>query len=174
MPPDSDVPHTSAAGLPEHDPAPIDVDAAAQALNHGARGAFLVAGATSPKNNLAPIVRLADFRHLVVRHVTALVLCCAAGVIEPASAAGSAANVDAARITGADRDPANWMTYGRTYSEQRFSPLSRITAENAKQLGLAWYADLDSNRGQEATPPSHDPRVTTILRRSSPERICND
>ncbi len=44
------------------------------------------------------------------------------------------------------------MTYGRTYSEQRFSPLSRITADNAKQLGLAWYADLDTNRGQEATP----------------------
>jgi len=75
-----------------------------------------------------------------------------AGDSESASAAGTAANVDAARITGADQDPANWMTYGRTYSEQRFSPLSRITAENAKQLGLAWYADLDSNRGQEATP----------------------
>jgi len=44
------------------------------------------------------------------------------------------------------------MTYGRTYSEQRFSPLSRITAENAKQLGLSWYADLESTRGQEATP----------------------
>src|SRR5262249_44737589 len=68
------------------------------------------------------------------------------------SESASAANVDAPRITGADRDPANWMTYGRTYSEQRFSPLSRINTENAKQLGLAWYADLDSNRGQEATP----------------------
>jgi glucose dehydrogenase len=75
-----------------------------------------------------------------------------AGAIELANAAGSAANVDAARITAADQDPANWMTYGRTYGEQRFSPLARITADNAKQLGLAWYADLDTNRGQEATP----------------------
>jgi quinohemoprotein ethanol dehydrogenase len=67
-------------------------------------------------------------------------------------AAGSPANVDAARIVQADHDPGNWMTYGRTYSEQRFSPLSQISADNAKQLGLAWYADLDTNRGQEATP----------------------
>ena len=31
--------------------------------------------------------------------------------------------VDAARMKNADRDAANWMSYGRTYSEQRFSPL---------------------------------------------------
>ncbi len=37
-------------------------------------------------------------------------------------AAGSPANVDAARIVQADHDAGNWMTYGRTYSEQRFSP----------------------------------------------------
>ena len=52
----------------------------------------------------------------------------------------------------ADRDAANWLSYGRTYSEQRFSPLTKITSDNAKQLGLAWFADLDTNRGQEATP----------------------
>src|SRR5712672_1127889 len=89
-------------------------------------------------------------QHLVRRAVVALILCFAA--IEPVSAQGPAANVDDARITRADQDSANWMTYGRTYSEQRFSPLARITADNVKQLGLAWYADLDTNRGQEATP----------------------
>jgi hypothetical protein len=62
------------------------------------------------------------------------------------------AEVDAARLTKADQDAANWLSYGRTYSEQRFSPLARITADNAKELGLAWYADFDINRGQEATP----------------------
>jgi quinohemoprotein ethanol dehydrogenase len=75
-----------------------------------------------------------------------------AGPARPADAVEPAANVDAARITAADRDPANWMTYGRTYSEQRFSPLARIVADNVRQLGLAWYANLDTNRGQEATP----------------------
>ncbi|MDB5410245.1 MAG: adh [Rhodospirillales bacterium] len=99
-----------------------------------------------------PVVRLTDHRCLLVRAVIALILYFAAVAIEPARAAESAANVDAVRLTGADQDPANWMTYGRTYGEQRFSPLARITADNVKQLGLAWYADLDTDRGQEATP----------------------
>jgi alcohol dehydrogenase (cytochrome c)/quinohemoprotein ethanol dehydrogenase len=60
--------------------------------------------------------------------------------------------VDGARITHAEGDPANWLTYGRTYSEQRYSPLTGINADNASRLGLAWFADLDTNRGQEATP----------------------
>ena len=62
------------------------------------------------------------------------------------------ANVDGARIIAADSEPGNWMTHGRTYSEQRFSPLNKINAENASGLGLAWYYDLDTDRGQEATP----------------------
>lgn len=44
------------------------------------------------------------------------------------------------------------MTYGRTYDEQRFSPLNQINDRNVSQLGLAWYFDLDTQRGQEATP----------------------
>ena len=73
----------------------------------------------------------------------------------PAAAAASpaaAAQVDSARLVGADKEPGNWMTYGRTYSEQRFSPLNKINADNVKNLGLAWYYDLDTARGQEATP----------------------
>ena len=62
------------------------------------------------------------------------------------------ADVDGARIQGADAEPGNWMSYGRTYSEQRFSPLDKITDANAGKLGLAWYYDLDTSRGQEATP----------------------
>jgi glucose dehydrogenase len=50
------------------------------------------------------------------------------------------------------RTPSTELIYGRTYDEQRFSPLARITADNANQLGFAWYADFDINRGQEAVP----------------------
>jgi quinohemoprotein ethanol dehydrogenase len=60
--------------------------------------------------------------------------------------------VDGARIANADAEPGNWLTYGRTYSEQRFSPLARINDKNAQKLGLVWFADLDTNRAQEATP----------------------
>jgi PQQ-dependent dehydrogenase (methanol/ethanol family) len=62
------------------------------------------------------------------------------------------ANVNESRIVHADREPGNWMTYGRTHDEQRFSPLNQISDRNVSQLGLAWYFDLDTQRGQEATP----------------------
>jgi quinohemoprotein ethanol dehydrogenase len=68
------------------------------------------------------------------------------------SAALSGAPVNGARIANADAEPGNWLTYGRTYSEQRYSPLAKINDKNANQLGLAWFADLDTNRAQEATP----------------------
>ena len=66
--------------------------------------------------------------------------------------AASPANVDASRLVNADQQPGNWMTYGRTYSEQRYSPLKQINDQNVGQLALAWYVDLDTRRGQEATP----------------------
>ncbi len=62
------------------------------------------------------------------------------------------ADVDGPRIENADHEPANWMTHGRTYNEQRFSPLKQIDDRNVGQLGLTWYYDLDTKRGQEATP----------------------
>ncbi|MBB6228961.1 PQQ-dependent dehydrogenase, methanol/ethanol family [Polymorphobacter multimanifer] len=49
-------------------------------------------------------------------------------------------------------DPGNWMTHGGTYAEQRFANLDQITAANVDKLGLAWSYELDTNRGQEATP----------------------
>ncbi len=62
------------------------------------------------------------------------------------------ADVDGARIRAADREPGNWMAVGRTYDEQRFSPLAGINTSNVKSLGLAWYADLNTFRGVEAAP----------------------
>jgi quinohemoprotein ethanol dehydrogenase len=64
----------------------------------------------------------------------------------------ASANVSDAQIVKAESQPGNWLTYGRTYSEQRFSPLKQIDDHNAARLGLAWYFDLDTHRGQEATP----------------------
>ncbi|MEO7384080.1 MAG: PQQ-dependent dehydrogenase, methanol/ethanol family, partial [Novosphingobium sp.] len=45
-----------------------------------------------------------------------------------------------------------WLTYGRDPGEQRFSSLTGITDGNVAGLGLAWSADLETARGQEATP----------------------
>ena len=62
------------------------------------------------------------------------------------------AAVDAARLRAADSEPGQWMSYGRNYEEQHYSPLDQITTANVQNLGLAWYADIPLNRGQEATP----------------------
>jgi len=71
---------------------------------------------------------------------------------ETKSQAATSASVSDAQIVKAESQPGNWLTYGRTYSEQRFSPLKQIDNRNAARLGLAWYFDLDTHRGQEATP----------------------
>ena len=86
--------------------------------------------------------------------LAALPLCLAIAACQkaPEPAAALPAVVDNARLVNADQDASNWLTVGRTYSEQRFSPLDKINTETVKQLGLAWSLDLDTARGQEATP----------------------
>ncbi len=46
----------------------------------------------------------------------------------------------------------NWMSHGRTWGEDRFSPLDQINDGNVGQLGLAWFDDLETMRGVQATP----------------------
>lgn len=55
-------------------------------------------------------------------------------------------------IIGSKNDGQEWLSHGRTYDEQRFSELNQINTENIDRLGVAWFTDLDSNRGHEATP----------------------
>ncbi len=74
------------------------------------------------------------------------------GESESAGAGGSGEGITTAMLVGADGDSANWISHGRTYSEQRFSPLDSINRDTVGQLGLAWSADMDTGRGQEATP----------------------
>ena len=56
------------------------------------------------------------------------------------------------RLVAAGSESGNWLTHGHTYSEQRFSQLDQINVDTAKDLGLAWFADFDTGRGQETTP----------------------
>ena len=58
--------------------------------------------------------------------------------------------IDDQRIIDADDEPGNWLAYGRTYEEQRFSPLQQINKTSVKDLGLAWYKDMGTNRALEA------------------------
>jgi PQQ-dependent dehydrogenase (methanol/ethanol family) len=69
-----------------------------------------------------------------------------------ANTAPQAGAVTQERLLAADGDPDNWLGNGRTYEEQRYSPLTEINDTNAAGLGLAWAVDLDTRRGQESTP----------------------
>jgi alcohol dehydrogenase (cytochrome c)/quinohemoprotein ethanol dehydrogenase len=97
---------------------------------------------------------LKEFRRLSI----ALTILCSFGChskdnsLEKSRQVISPASVDESRLLHADDEPGNWMSHGRTYSEQRFSPLKQINDQNVGQLGLAWYADINIQRGQEATP----------------------
>jgi quinohemoprotein ethanol dehydrogenase len=78
----------------------------------------------------------------------------AAVVLAGACATGRA--LDDAALRAADADSTEWLSYGRTYAEQRYSPLHQIDERSVTRLGLAWSLDLGTTRGLEATSLFHD------------------
>lgn len=68
----------------------------------------------------------------------------AVGLILAASTIGAAPSVDTA-----DGD---WTSVGQNAWEQRYSPLTQVNAATVDKLGLAWFADIDTEAAQEATP----------------------
>ncbi|MFO7704530.1 MAG: PQQ-dependent dehydrogenase, methanol/ethanol family [Halopseudomonas sp.] len=74
-----------------------------------------------------------------------------------------AAQVDDTALRAAPAEGTQWLSHGRTWSEQRYSPLTGINAQTVDKLGLAWSIDLDNNRGLEATPLYSDGVLYTSL-----------
>jgi alcohol dehydrogenase (cytochrome c) len=64
---------------------------------------------------------------------------------------GASAEADSA-LLGAMADSADWPSYGRDYSNRRFSPLTQISPANAQQLKLAWRYKTGIPHSFEATP----------------------
>jgi quinohemoprotein ethanol dehydrogenase len=56
------------------------------------------------------------------------------------------------RLRDSVNDSSNWLTHGRTYSEQRFSTLDSINQNTVDELGLSWYLETATVRGLQATP----------------------
>jgi PQQ-dependent dehydrogenase (methanol/ethanol family) len=81
-----------------------------------------------------------------------LAACSPRGTDNAAASKAASAAVDDARLAAADKEPGQWLSYGRTYDEQHYSPLTQIDTTNVGELGLAWFADIPLNQGQEATP----------------------
>ena len=82
---------------------------------------------------------------------------------------GLAASLSARRLTQASQAPSaalivddaaladetsgdNWLAFGRTYSEQRFSPLTQITETTIARLAPEWVLELPTDRGLVSTP----------------------
>jgi PQQ-dependent dehydrogenase (methanol/ethanol family) len=61
------------------------------------------------------------------------------------------ASSDAA-LLNADKDMDNWRLHGRTYDNQRFSPLTAITRDNVKKLSLVTLIHTGIVNSFEATP----------------------
>jgi len=57
---------------------------------------------------------------------------------------------DAAMANEGDNE--NWLAFGRTYSEQRHSPIEQINESNVGELKPDWYLDLPEDAGLTATP----------------------
>ena len=72
-------------------------------------------------------------------------------------AAGShAATVVDDRALSDEADSKNWLAYGKTYSEKRFSTLDEIDLHSVKQLSLKWYLDLPKDNTLTSTPLAVD------------------
>ena len=69
------------------------------------------------------------------------------------------------RILNATKEPQNWLTYGGTLLNQRYSLLNQITTENVKNLELQWVLQvraMDGTTKFEATPLVVDGIMYTV------------
>ena len=71
---------------------------------------------------------------------------------------GQAKRVDDAALRNAAKSAsdADWLSYGLTPGETRYSPLTQIDASNVKRLGLVWSYE---RRRRRRRPGSHAARM---------------
>jgi quinohemoprotein ethanol dehydrogenase len=91
-------------------------------------------------------------RHWIQPLTSAAVLMCGGGLAHAQQSPPVFGAVDDRRLLNAEREPQNWLMHGGTYLEQRYSTLDQINVDTVARLKPAWYFELDTTRGQEATP----------------------
>ncbi|MBI5503837.1 MAG: PQQ-dependent dehydrogenase, methanol/ethanol family [Deltaproteobacteria bacterium] len=99
---------------------------------------------------------VASARTAIIARTAALAVFATLGVppaaVAQTEAEAAAASVDDARLRAADSEPDQWMSHGRTWSEQRYSSLDQINTATVGGLGLAWNYETGTTRGMESTP----------------------
>jgi quinohemoprotein ethanol dehydrogenase len=98
---------------------------------------------------------LREYLSLLIVTILSIILTGCGNKPAPASEAhikNVTSSIDDAFLANANDSPDNWVTYGKNYAEDRFSPLNEINKDNIGKLGLAWSLNLGTTRGIEATP----------------------
>jgi glucose dehydrogenase len=112
-----------------------------------------------------------------VKGIHLMVIVGAIGAMQVASHSQGrpAAVVDDAALRNADARTADWITHGRTYGEQRFSPLTEINDGNVSQLGLAWSFQTEGIRvaGARARGDDVDRAMVDRWRRRQPVPVVD-
>ena len=85
-----------------------------------------------------------------------LIACAAFTLLLCLGSIGRSAPLGDAELQSSDKDTSNWLMYGRTYDDHRFSPLTQINEQSIGKLGLAWNRELGTTRGLEGTPLVED------------------
>jgi PQQ-dependent dehydrogenase (methanol/ethanol family) len=71
--------------------------------------------------------------------------------------------VDDTALKNAGKTGEDWISYGLTPGETRYSPLNSINAGNVNRLGLAWSYDIGTGGGnQEGTPLEYNGTIYGI------------
>src|ERR1700728_941509 len=71
--------------------------------------------------------------------------------------------IDDAALRNAGKTGEEWLSYGLTPGETRYSPLKQIDATNVSRLGLTWSYEIGpGGGGQEATPLIHNGTLYSI------------
>src|SRR5438552_1659161 len=89
-----------------------------------------------------------------IRRVVVLLLALVGLVLATWIAAGQQVRrVDDLALRKVGETGEEWLTYGLTQGETRYSPLKQVDTTNVSRLGLAWSHDIGAGGGnQEATP----------------------
>src|SRR2546430_13998939 len=64
-----------------------------------------------------------------------------------------ARRIDDLALRNGGKTGEEWLTYGMTPGETRYSPLKQIDSSNVSRLGLAWSYDVGSGGGNQEGPP---------------------
>jgi len=94
-------------------------------------------------------------RGIVSGTITTLALVTIISAQQPGRTAATKVDANVLKNAGTPKDvlAGSWLSYGRTQSETRYSPLDLINASNVSRLGLSWTYTLGAGGGnQEGTP----------------------